>query len=648
MSKLLSGKLILSISLLATLACKKENPVQVETGATLKATTTTISDPVPVIPLMRGVKGYPFTYSAYRKVPVSKQFDLMGKMGIKIYSVDLSIDAAGNTNETTLSEIDAASKLKGVKLLPVIPLKTLNYLNDTLTAYTAGKTLGNNIATKYGSVFEYYQLGNLQENGIILAGKHGNSTADYNSEKFKVLAAYIKGMNAGIKAIDTDAKTMVNATWLHFAYLQLLENAGVDFDIIGYDWFSNMDDNARRNFNIPDISLKLSSLFSKPIWFTKMNIWQGTAYKTEAEQHSWLTGFILKCKNNPSVGAVIVNELLDQPEQSVVTEKAYGIVQVDVTYTNIVNKSFANELVQTADFAFGVNGHPTTKAYLGTTAKQQFDMLRSMRMNYYRLDFYTGSDGSISGVSNIINPFFTEASDGNIKILPCIYTRFLDFNMTAENAYTVGKNLAGGFAARYGKGFDYYELGNEQDNKTILPGTNGTVAAEYDAAKLNILAAYFKGMIAGINENDPTAKTIINGGWIHFGYLQALIDRNVNFDVVGWHWYSDMESVAATSVAKVTNIGATLTSKFNKPVWFTEIDTKQGTQTKTEEEQKVWLNAFIAKCKATPNVKGVMVYELFDEPEHADSAERKYGLVKWTSGYNSWQFKAAANSFAGL
>lgn len=645
MSKLVSSKLILSFLILFALSCKKDNPNFSQAELNLKPSTTSVAYTQPPNSFNLGVKGYPFTFSAYRKVPILKQVDLIGKIGVKIYSVDLTLDANFRTNENILTELNNALKLKNVKLLPVVPLKGLNYLADTITSYNSGKALGTSVALNYGSTFEFYQMGNLQENALILPGKHGNSTVDYNYAKFKVLASYLKGMNDGIKANDTNAKTIVNSTWLHFSYLKMLLTEKVEFDIIGYDWYSNMDDNARTNFRIDDISVKLSTLFSKPIWFTKVNVWQGTAYKTQEVQKSWLNTFIAKCKSNPLVCAVIINELIDQPEMAL-TEKYYGIISVDATYTSILNKAFAADLVQKNEFFFGINGHPTTKAYMGTTAKQQFDLLRNMGMNYYRLGFITGGDGNINGVSSIINPFFTQGSMGDVRILPCLYTRFLDFNMTAENAYTTGKNIAGGFAARYGQNFEYYELGNELDNKTIFAGKNGTLVSEYDAAKMDIVAAYFKGMIAGINENDPTAKTIINGGWIHFGYLQALQARNVNYDIIGWHWYSDMESVAVNSVAKVTNIGETLTTMFNKPVWFTEINTKNGTINKTEEEQKLWLNTFVAKCRNTPNVKGALVYELFDEPEHADPVEKKYGLAKWKSVYWDWEFKAAATSFA--
>ena len=645
MSKLVFSKLILSLFILFALSCKKEITNPSKTESNLEANTRSVAYVQPPNSFAIGVKGYPFTYTAYRKVPVTQQLDLIGKMGVKIYSIDLTLDASYKTNESLLSELNTISRIKNVKLLPLIPLKGLNYLADTVASYNTGKALGLSVALNYGSTFEFYQLGNLQENALIIAGKHGNSPTDYNYAKFKILASYLRGMNEGIKANDADAKTIVNATWLHFSYLQMLLTEQVDFDIIGYDWYSNMDDNARSNFGISDISQKLATVFSKPIWFTKLNIWQGTAYKTQDEQRVWLNGFIAKCKNNPLVGTVIINELLDQPEMAF-TEKQYGIVSVDATYATTVNKTFATELIQKSEFYFGINGHPTTKAYMGTTAKQQFDMLRNMGMNYYRLDFMTGADGNISGVSTIMNPFFTQSSIGDVKILPCIYTRFLDFNMTTENAYNTGKSIAGGFAARYGQNFEFYELGNELDNKAIIYGKNGNLASEYDSAKMDIIAAYLKGMVAGVNENDPTAKTIINGGWIHFGYLQALQARNVNYDIIGWHWYSDMESVAANSVAKVTNIGESLNMMFKKPVWFTEINQKNGTTIKTEEEQKAWLNTFITKCRNTPNVKGALVYELFDEPEHGDPVERKYGLAKWRSIYSDWEYKTAAISFA--
>jgi hypothetical protein len=188
--------------------------------------------------------------------------------------------------------------------------------------------------------------------------------------------------------------------------------------------------------------------------------------------------------------------------------------------------------------------------------------------------------------------------------------------------------------------FKYYELGNEFDNVAIISG-NGDEAADYDGHKLKIIAAYLKGMDDGIKSVQPTAKTMIDASWLHYYFLQYLIANGNKFDIVAWHWYSDMEATAAR--IRIPDISLKLGQIFNKPIWFTEVG--QRPDPNAEQLQNDYITSFVKKVKPNPNVGAILCYELFDEPKKSKN-ENSYGLIKWTVPYTTYKLKMVANNLS--
>jgi hypothetical protein len=126
---------------------------------------------------------------------------------------------------------------------------------------------------------------------------------------------------------------------------------GVKFDVVAYNWYSDMENAAPKGPGIPDITLKLSSLFpTKPIWFTEFNYrYKATSTTNEADQNAFVTKFVAKCKANPQVKVAIVYELFDEPYKST-QEGAYGILKWATQYTNhldkTLSKTFLSNVVQ--------------------------------------------------------------------------------------------------------------------------------------------------------------------------------------------------------------------------------------------------------------------------------------------------------------
>jgi hypothetical protein len=48
---------------------------------------------------------------------------------------------------------------------------------------------------------------------------------------------------------------MITAGWLHYGFLRMCEWYGVKFDVVAYNWYSDMENAAPKGPGIPDITL---------------------------------------------------------------------------------------------------------------------------------------------------------------------------------------------------------------------------------------------------------------------------------------------------------------------------------------------------------------------------------------------------------
>jgi hypothetical protein len=294
----------------------------------------------------------------------------------------------------------------------------------------------------------------------------------------------------------------------------------------------------------------------------------------------------------------------------------------------------------------GINGHMGDAPYLATSPTKQIQILKDRGMKWYRLNVQTKSDGTASS-SNLLEALQAAATAGGVKILPMLYLRTLDYSKSQAEAYQSGKTLGGNFAAKYGRYFDYYNLGNDLELPLLYSNKSGQSQNDYNRAKFNVVAAYLKGMDEGIKAKDPGAKTMISAGWLHYAFLRMCDWYGVKFDVVGYNWYSDMEAPAAKSPYYIPDITKKLASLFpDKPIWFTEFNYRyKSTSTTTNEtDQNAFVTKFVAKCKANPQVKVAILYQLFDEP-YKSGNEKNYGILKWTSQYTTWANKTLSKTF---
>ena len=183
--------------------------------------------------------------------------------------------------------------------------------------------------------------------------------------------AVLRGMNRGIKQVNTSYRTQITTSgWINYGYNDLLVEHGFDnFDIIAYDWYSDMGDlnntsswcgqgadpsGCSRPGPGANVLAKLLS-FNKSIWIGETNRRGGsvlcdapkdpscrnaTALQQEAAYLSHELNLIKQYAIvHPLLEAAFVYELLDQPEiqgvqcgkpkGSLCGEGHYGLIEVE-------------------------------------------------------------------------------------------------------------------------------------------------------------------------------------------------------------------------------------------------------------------------------------------------------------------------------
>ena len=187
----------------------------------------------------------------------------------------------------------------------------------------------------------------------------------------------------------------------------------------------------------------------------------------------------------------------------------------------------------------------------------------------------------------------------------------------------------------------HWELHNELDNFSILQKGDTTRKGEpypfgppdgdsvehYEEARYQRALALLRGLSEGVKAADSKAQTMINAaGWLHTGFFDRLIKEDkVSFDILAWHWYSDMGEM--TKVRGTFDVFDKLKS-YSKPIWITEMNRRGGSMGGQETAQSDYLTEAGRQIKSL-GAQAFFAYELLDEPYFgADNGESHYGLVQ--------------------
>lgn len=274
---------------------------------------------------------------------------------------------------------------------------------------------------------------------------------------------------------------------------------------------------------------------------------------------------------------------------------------------------------------WGINGHPLTQHEYKNNWAEQVATLKKLQLDYYRIDVPISESGLPDKGFDRLTSLF---SGSNVSLLPILLAP--EVGNTPKEIYKNAYNQGASFFGKYGKNILVVEVGNEEDNTLILSGAyDGTVAHHYNLAKAEKVISKLRGLIDGMRSVQPNIKVIISLSWVHFYYLELLENNKVNYDIIGYHWYSDMGDI--TNVREpYGNVIEKVNSRYNKPVWITEFNYREGSLHNRVAEQTGYLKNSLQAILNQNSVLGFMIYELYDQPSFKASnpGESEYGLLK--------------------
>lgn len=230
-----------------------------------------------------------------------------------------------------------SAKDNGMKVVLVIPFQQKDIFTDKSLEKTTTDHV-TSVVNRFKGKVAVYQLA-TEVASVALANNaalHGIEKKDYPADKLAAVTTWVKTASSTVKKIDPSAKRLVNDQWVHTGFFDNYFSAGGDFDILGWNWFSDMgnsmdtvtiDKSKNQNYQLLN---KLKS-YNKPIWLTEVNRRLGSQGGNEKAQADFITTMAEYATKQPQIKGFFVYNFF---ENQVAPEKERGYSLVNAADTN--------------------------------------------------------------------------------------------------------------------------------------------------------------------------------------------------------------------------------------------------------------------------------------------------------------------------
>jgi len=276
------------------------------------------------------------------------------------------------------------------------------------------------------------------------------------------------------------------------------------------------------------------------------------------------------------------------------------------------------------EFMWGVNLNPSAvRKYNIETWTAELGYVTALGAKWIRLAF----DNEPADKFTIFDEMIGAANTAGINVYLGIGSS--KPILSIDNTYKDGEKVATEVASHYKGKIKYYQLMSEQGS-TALKGASysGEKESDYDKAKYEKVREWMKGASAAIRKIDPNAKLVISDQWTHTAYFDMLTRDKVDFDIIGWNWFSDMGMMGEKKLKDGTLLIDKLKS-FNKPIILAEINYRPDKNGMNEKKQADYIKKMAEWAHNSEAVRGFYVHEMFDLAPLGDRQADYYGLVKF-------------------
>ena len=290
-------------------------------------------------------------------------------------------------------------------------------------------------------------------------------------------------------------------------------------------------------------------------------------------------------------------------------------------------------LLSKANFYLGINGHPlnTFGEYAAISKAQQMDLINKLNIKDYRFDITFNENGEVKKKGKL-DSLITIADQSNVNLLPVLSQSGLNIPFDTLGAYNLGYKIGKQFSSGYGKYFRLIEIGNEMEIPVLKHrALDGTDVSHYDMAKFKRVANFLKGLNQAIKESNSNIRTIINFGETHFGFIKLLKPYQIDYDIIGHHWYYFKDFSLSGYMAIIDKIAEIHNEKL---IMITEFNYAEGSLKVSDEHQGKSTKNFIRNISRNPRIIAAYFYELLDESSLTVTQDKIYekhlGIYKYT------------------
>ncbi len=291
-------------------------------------------------------------------------------------------------------------------------------------------------------------------------------------------------------------------------------------------------------------------------------------------------------------------------------------------------------------FALDLPGQPTTWQ---KGIPEQLDLLKAMGGTLVRANV----ESNLSVMDAVVNG----ARERDLDVLLILEVAgdnpVLSQSVKKEQLYQLGKDLGRDWASRYRGKVAYYQLANEVSGTAARrledtgPTLDNRYSLKFDRNRAERVAEYERGLADGVKAGDRSAKRMITGHWVLVDIIPYLIDKGVDFEIVGWDWYSDMGvNPAITEIDGQPDLNLPdVFTKLGKEFWLAEVNKEAGSFKGTAKEQAEYLRDVATTVLTDDSIRGLIVHMLPDMAAEQGEDTGELGLVTVKKQPNgSWDF----------
>lgn len=275
------------------------------------------------------------------------------------------------------------------------------------------------------------------------------------------------------------------------------------------------------------------------------------------------------------------------------------------------------------DFLWGVVTRPSGLGrYHISVWNKQLDTAEKLGVDYLRITWDAGAPDAVKFHKGVFEAVWGKGMEVFLVVEPVNFDKLTN---PEQEGYDLASNISKNFKGK----IKYYQLLNEVASTVLIGGQySGENRSDYNSAKYQKAKKWITGASRAIRENDSSAKIVLTDQWTHYAFFDMLKEDGVDYDYLGWNWFSDMGFLGDKTVKDGTLLFDKLKS-FDKPIILTEVNYRPNNITGQPEDKQADFIARMANWAWENNndIKGFFVHELTDITNTPKKKVEYYGIV---------------------